>query len=128
MGFDGIQRSPGAASAAGIELWGGIECTVNRVGDTYFSQLDRNGHATRLEDLERIAALGIKALRYPVLWERTAPDGPAKADWHWADERLTRLRDLGVTPIAGLVHHGSGPPHTSLIDPSFSDGLADYAG
>src|SRR3712207_2719887 len=49
------------------------------------------------------------------------------ADWAWADERLGRLRELGITPIVGLVHHGSGPRHTSLIDPAFADGLAAFA-
>ena len=56
-------------------MWGGIECTVNRVGDAYFTQLDRSGHHRRDDDLARFAALGIRALRYPVLWETTAPDG-----------------------------------------------------
>ncbi|MBD2459568.1 sugar nucleotide-binding protein [Oscillatoria sp. FACHB-1407] len=110
-----------------LELWGGIECTVNRVGDRYFDQLDRNGHATRLEDLDRFAALGIQAIRYPILWERTAPNGLENADWSWADERLTYLDDLGIRPIVGLVHHGSGPRHTSLIDSAFPEKLAEYA-
>ncbi|WP_437972521.1 family 1 glycosylhydrolase [Sorangium sp. So ce260] len=108
-----------------MELWGGVECTVNRVRDAYHDQLDRNGHARRLDDLDRFAELGIRALRYPVLWERTAPDGCAR--FAWADARLGRLRELGVRPIVGLVHHGSGPPRTSLLDPSFVDGLARFA-
>jgi dTDP-4-dehydrorhamnose reductase len=112
---------------APIELWGGLECTVNRVMDNYFSQMERNGHANRREDLERFASLGIRAIRYPVLWERTAPDGIDNADWSWPDERLPGLRDLGVTPIVGLVHHGSGPRHTSLVDPQFADQLAEFA-
>jgi dTDP-4-dehydrorhamnose reductase len=111
-----------------MELWGGVECTVNRVRDEYFSQIERSGHAGRLDDLERIAALGVRAVRYPVLWERTAARGPESADWSWLDARLPRLRELGVTPIAGLVHHGSGPRHTSLVDPGFAPGLAGYAG
>jgi dTDP-4-dehydrorhamnose reductase len=111
-----------------LALWGGLECTVNRVRDDYFSQMDRNGHAGRLQDIERFASLGIQAIRYPVLWERTAPDGIDKADWSWADERLPALRDLGVNPIVGLIHHGSGPRHTSLVDPAFPDQLAEYAG
>jgi dTDP-4-dehydrorhamnose reductase len=110
-----------------IELWGGVECTVNRVGDNFFSQLDRNGHATRAGDLERFASLGLRAIRYPVLWERTAPDGLEKADWSWPDARLPMLREFGITPIVGLVHHGSGPQHTSLLDPEFPEKLADYA-
>ena len=111
-----------------IELWGGLECTVNRVRDEYFSQMERNGHANRRDDLERFASLGIRAIRYPVLWERTAPDGVEEADWSWPDERLPGLRDLGITPIVGLVHHGSGPRHTSLIDSGFAEGLAEFAG
>jgi len=111
-----------------LALWGGLECTVNRVRDDYFSQMDRNGHAGRLQDIERFASLGIQAIRYPVLWERTAPDGIDKADWSWADERLPALRDLGVNPIVGLIHHGSGPRHTSLVDSAFPDQLAEYAG
>src|SRR4028119_656234 len=110
-----------------LEVWAGVECTVNRVGDEYFDQLERNGHATRLEDLDRFAELGVRAIRYPVLWERTAPDGLESADWSWADERLERLRSLGILPIVGLVHHGSGPRDTSLIDPAFPEKLAVYA-
>jgi dTDP-4-dehydrorhamnose reductase len=111
-----------------LELWGGLECTVNRVRDNYFSQMDRNGHASRADDIARFADLGIRAIRYPILWERTAPEGLDKADWSWPDERLPALRDAGVTPIAGLVHHGSGPRHTSLLDPAFPEQLAEYAG
>jgi dTDP-4-dehydrorhamnose reductase len=110
------------------ELWGGIECTVNRVGDEYHSQLEFGGHCTRLSDLDLLAELGLRTLRYPLLWELTAPDGVARADWRWGDERLGRLRELGIRPIVGLVHHGSGPRHTSLVDPSFATGLAAYAG
>lgn len=111
-----------------LELWGGLECTVNRVRDNYFSQMERNGHAERLQDIDRFASLGIKAIRYPVLWERTAPDGIESADWSWSDERLPALQQLGVTPIVGLLHHGSGPRDTSLVDPAFPDKLAEYAG
>jgi dTDP-4-dehydrorhamnose reductase len=110
------------------EVWAGVECTVNRVGEVYFDQMEWNGHARRLDDLDRFAALGIRALRYPVLWERTAPGDLADADWSWPDERLHRLRALGIRPIVGLVHHGSGPRHTALTDPAFPEKLAAYAG
>jgi dTDP-4-dehydrorhamnose reductase len=118
----------GKLSAPHPELWAGVECTVNRVGDNYFDQLERSGHAHRASDLDRFASLGIKTLRYPVLWERVAPDGIARADWSWPDQRLGRLEQLGITPIVGLVHHGSGPRGTSLLDPSFPLLLAEYAG
>lgn len=66
-------------------------------------------------------------MRYPILWERTAPNGPETADWTWADERLARLRELGIDPIVGLVHHGSGPVDTSLVAADFPMRLAEYA-
>lgn len=110
-----------------LELWAGPECTYNRVGDRYLDQMRYSGFDRRLEDLDLLASLGITRLRFPMIWERIAPDGPACADWQWADERLARLRDLKVKPIAGLLHHGSGPPHTNLTDPAFPGLLADYA-
>jgi dTDP-4-dehydrorhamnose reductase len=111
-----------------VEIWAGVECTVNRVGEEYFDQLERNGHARRLDDLELFAQLGIKKIRYPVLWERVAPDGLENADWSWVDARLGKLRELGITPIVGLVHHGSGPRDTSLLDPEFPQKLTEFAG
>ncbi|MEH2248462.1 family 1 glycosylhydrolase [Nostoc sp.] len=110
-----------------LEVWAGVECTVNRVGNEYFDQLECNGHAMRLDDLDLFAELGIKAIRYPVLWERIAPDGLENADWWWADERLGRLQELGIRPIVGLVHHGSGPRNTSLVDSEFPEKLAVFA-
>src|SRR5215212_305779 len=92
-----------AQTASPLELWGGIECTVNRVGDTYFDQLRRPGVRLGDEELERFAELGLRALRFPVLWENTAPRGIDTADWRWADPRLERLRALGLPPIVGLV-------------------------
>ncbi|MGZ8411738.1 MAG: family 1 glycosylhydrolase [Gemmatirosa sp.] len=108
------------------EVWAGVECTVNRVGERFFDQLARNGHHQRDDDMERLAALGVRALRFPVLWERTAPDG-VHADWSWSDARLERLRALGVRPIVTLLHHGSGPRDTSLLDPAFPERFAAYA-
>lgn len=115
-------------TAAPLELWGGLECTVRRVGDRFADQIVRTGHHERPEDLDRFAALGLRTLRYPVLWERTAPDGVERADWRWPDARLARLRESGIRPIVTLLHHGSGPRGTDLLDPEFPDRLATYAG
>jgi len=117
-----------SSQACPLELWGGLECTVNRVRDVYHTQLDRNGHEERSSDIERFAGLGIKAIRYPVLWERHAPNGLETADWSWSDDRLAALKKVGITPIAGLLHHGSGPLDTSLVDSRFPEKLAEYAG
>jgi dTDP-4-dehydrorhamnose reductase len=110
-----------------LEIWGGIECTFNRVGERYFDQISLSGHADRPEDLERFASLGIRTLRYPVLWERIAPGELRDADWSATDASLTKMRELGIRPIVGLVHHGSGPRHTSLVDPEFPQKLRLFA-
>lgn len=52
-----------------IEIWGGIESTINRVKDTFHDQSEYSGHYTREGDIDRIASLGIKMLHYPVPWE-----------------------------------------------------------
>lgn len=117
-----IQPSPNRP-----EVWGGIECTVNRVGNRYFDQIERSGHAARPDDFELFAALGLRTLRYPVLWERVAPGALDAADWTWVDERMSRMQQHGITPIVGFVHHGSGPRHTSLLDPEFPQRLAAFA-
>ena len=112
----------------GLELWGGVECTVNRVGDRYRDQMRLSGHHDRVEDLAAIAALGIRTLRFPVLWERVAPDTPDHNDWAWSDERLGECARLGIRPIVGLLHHGSGPRRTSLLDPAMPELFGAYAG
>jgi dTDP-4-dehydrorhamnose reductase len=110
-----------------MELWGGHECTVNRVGGRWFDQTPRSGHEHRIEDLALFADLGLRKLRYPALWERISPDHPERRDFRWTDERLPEIRRLGMQPILTLCHHGSGPHYTSLLDESFAPGLARHA-
>ena len=86
----------GTHTAPRPELWGGVECTINRVGDRWFSQLERSGHLQRDSDLDAFAGLGIRALRQPVLWEQIAPGALDDGDWDWAARRLGRLRALGI--------------------------------
>ena len=105
---------------ASLQLWAGPECTVNRVGDLFCDQLELTGFARRIDDLDRLAELGAKRVRFPLLWERTAPSAPDQYQWEWGDVRLQRLRELQVAPIIGLVHHGSGPHYTNLLDRAVS--------
>ncbi len=119
-----IQRTFGAAP---LEKWGGAECTVNRVGDQWFDQVRATGHHDRPADLQAMAGLNLDAVRLPILWERVWPDPARPPDWAWSDRWCAGLVEHGIRPIAGLVHHGSGPAGTSLIDPSFAPRLADYA-
>jgi len=111
-----------------LEIWGGIECTINRIGDSFRDQLHYAGHYTRENDIEEIAALGISKLRYPVLWEAHEPDsGIQTINWEKTSDQLEKIRSHGIIPIAGLLHHGSGPKFTSLSDPEFPYKLAAYA-
>ena len=118
MSFD--KRSP-------VAIWGGFECTVARLRDDYRDQLLETGHLHRVSDLDLVGDLGIRTLRYPVLWEHVAPEALDAPQWDWHDQRLSHLRQIGITPIVGLVHHGGGPRYTSLLDPAFPDLLARYA-
>lgn len=110
-----------------LEMWGGVECTVNRVGDRYFDQIARSGHMLRLDDLDHFADLGLRALRFPLLWEHMQPERDGEPDWRWADRALGRLRERGVRPIVGLLHHGFGPRWTDARDPEFPVLFARYA-
>lgn len=107
-----------------LDLWGGVEYTHNRVRDRTFDQVELSGHAHRLDDYQLFAALGIRSLRFGLLWERFEQTN----SWTWSDERLQEVLRLGMRPIAGLLHHGSGPKHTNLLDPQFPEKLAAYAG
>ena len=110
-----------AREEAPLELWGGVECSVVRVGDTVRDQIAETGHENRPRDLQRIADLGIRTVRYPVLWERCG------AGWDWHDRQLAAMRSLGLRPVAGLLHHGAGVLPGGLLDPGFPEGLAVHA-
>jgi dTDP-4-dehydrorhamnose reductase len=112
---------------APIPIWGGFECSVVRIGEEYRDEAAETGHKGRLEDLDIVPWLGVRTLRYGVLWERIAPTDPAERQWQSSDLALKRLQELEVDPIVGLLHHGSGPSYTDLLDPRFPRLLADYA-
>jgi dTDP-4-dehydrorhamnose reductase len=109
------------------EVWGGIECTINRVNNIFRDQLHSTGHYTRTDDIAAFAELGIRKLRYPVLWEYHQPEKGKEIDWSWTKTQLNQIRSFQVEPIAGLLHHGSGPGYTDLLDDEFPDKLASYA-
>ncbi|MGE5520040.1 MAG: family 1 glycosylhydrolase [Candidatus Dadabacteria bacterium] len=109
------------------EVWGGIECTINRVQNEFNDQLEHSGHYYRNGDLEQVAGLGISKIRYPILWEKHQPVRDLPIDWTWAEQRLTILKNHNIQVIAGLVHHGSGPSYTNLLDQEFPYLLAEYA-
>jgi dTDP-4-dehydrorhamnose reductase len=111
-----------------LELWASPEPTFARIdATTVRDQIAETGLDVRAGDAERIAALGVSASRVPVLWERVAPIDPHERDYREPQRRLDALRAAGVEPIVTLLHHGSGPQYTDLLDPAFPMWFADYA-
>ena len=108
-----------------VEIWGGVECTIARLKNRVHDQLEKSGHESRLSDFNLFADLGIKKIRYPLLWEKYELEKDKFLLLH--DERLNKLRELEILPIAGLLHHGSGPIFTNLLDPDFPRLLSEYA-
>lgn len=108
-----------------VEIWGGAECSYVRVRDSVYDQLTRSGHINRNDDLYLFADLNIRTIRYPLLWEMYVRNPGQFLSVN--DFRLNRLRELGITPVAGLLHHGSGPSFTNLLDDKFPRLLSEYA-
>ncbi len=108
-----------------VEIWGGAEYSFVRTGNEIYDQLECSGHETRPGDLEYFAELGIRTIRYPLLWEKYS--GNEEEFFRLHDSRLNRLGQLGIIPIAGLLHHGSGPFFTDLHDKNFPELLAGFA-
>jgi len=80
------------------------------------------------EDVDRVAGLGVKALRYGIPWYRVNP-APGVFDWSWTDPVLEYLvQTKGLTPIVDLMHYGT--PlwlENHFADPSYPRLVAEYA-
>lgn len=109
------------------EIWGGIECTINRVNDRYLDQLDLAGLYNNPAYLDSITGLGIKQVRFPVLWEKHEPVLSAGIDWSFSESCLNKFRLNNIEPVVGLLHHGSGPAYTDMLQDDFPGLFAGYA-
>ncbi len=110
-----------------IPIWGGIECSINRVGNNFYDQLEMNGFYDSDENIQALVACNIKTIRFPILWERHESVKGCVINWSWAAGQLNSLKENNIEPIIGLVHHGSGPAFTNLLDKNFSELFAAYA-
>lgn len=109
-----------------VEIWGGIEYSVARVNNRFTDQLKKSGYDKRPDYIRLFADLGIKTIRFPILWEKVSCK-KGKPDFSSVDRHIEKLLKYNITPIAGFVHHGNGPDFTCLSDPNFSEYLAEYA-
>jgi dTDP-4-dehydrorhamnose reductase len=126
MNEAGARAAGNGQSSPGLQMWMGFECSIVRIGDHYRNQIEETGHLIRKTDLAEAFDLGVLKIRFPVLWEMIQPDGQER-DWEWTDTWLEEVRGRGIEPIAGLLHHGSGPPSTNLLDPEFPERFARHA-
>ena len=109
-----------------MEVWGGIECSVNRIDESYLDQFTYQNLYDRPELLDEIINLGIKTLRFPILWEKNWTDENEPPTW-LVQEHLALLKRNDIHVIAGLVHHGSGPRYAEIQHDCFPEKLAAYA-
>ena len=98
------------SAASPLELWGGVECTIVRLGDDYRDQVVETGHLRARDDIDRDGRARHQsgALSDPV-GRRSLRSARPNSTSPGHDERLAMLRERGIKVIGGLVHHGSGP-------------------
>ena len=80
----------------------------------------------RRQDVEHIAQIGLRRCGTRLLerYHGVPADDPS---WTWLERQLNALRYYNINPIAGLVHHGSGPIHACVSDPSFANEIEKFA-
>ena len=79
------------------------------------------------EDLDRVAALGVNALRYSVPWYRANPR-PGVYDWGWIARPLVYLGRLGIIPVIDLIHYGTPLwMENGVVNHEFPERFAEYA-
>jgi beta-glucosidase/6-phospho-beta-glucosidase/beta-galactosidase len=100
-----------AFGAGGRFHWlAGIEDTFitapsPRTGRT-LDEYELTEHYARWEDdIELLAHLGVRAVRYGIPWHRINP-APGRWDFAWADRPLERLLERGIDPVVDLIHYG----------------------
>jgi beta-glucosidase len=91
-------------------------------------EYELTGHYERWrEDLDLVAELGVRTVRYGIPWHRV---NPAKDVWDWsfADRTLERLLELGIDPIVDLVHYGLPPwIEDAYLNPDFGQYMGEFA-
>ncbi len=108
----------------------GIECSYPTIhnGTWRFDAMEACDHYKRWEeDLQLVAKIGIKYLRYGPPLHRIFL-GPNKYDWDFLDKVSTGMQMLGITPILDLCHFGVPDWLENFQNPELPTRLAEYAG
>lgn len=112
----------------GFVVGTGIECSAPTIAGGYRQdELVKTGHWTRYaEDLDLVAAFGIRYLRYGVPFHVVARE-PNRFDWTWTDSAFGALRDAGLEPIADLLHFGVPDDIRGIGDPAMPARFLGFA-
>ena len=79
------------------------------------------------EDLDLLAQLQVRSVRYGIPWHRINP-APGVWDFSSADGPLERLLELGIQPVVDLVHYGVPSwIEQAYLAPDFDARMAEYA-
>ncbi len=89
----------------------GIEDTfigqTERVGERVLDEYALTHHYIYWrEDIDRAAALGVRAMRYGIPWYKVEP-APGVFDWEWVDRVLEYIAGKGIAIIIDLMHYGT---------------------
>src|ERR1051326_8338800 len=79
------------------------------------------------KDFDLVCEMGVEFLRFGPPYYRTHL-GPGRYDWDFADETFTRLRQLGINPIADLCHFGVPDWIGNFQNPEWPQLFAEYCG
>jgi hypothetical protein len=109
-----------------MEFLTGFESTYLPGHDVDVLRLTRHDERWH-DDLRLVRDLGIRRLRYPIPWHRIEATR-GRYDWGWLDEVLAGMRELGLAPIADLVHHTSYPRwlRDGFLDPAFGPAFTAF--
>ncbi len=121
-------------------MWDGDFVWAVGIEDTFIPQLHRRTgrildeydltqhYRFWRDDLERVAGLGVRYLRYGIPWYRVNP-APGRFDWSWTDEVIPHMVErLRLQPIVDLVHYGC--PlwlEREFINQAYPERVAEYA-
>ncbi len=97
-------------SPEGFVWAAGIENTfigqTERAGERVLDEFDLTDHYRYWrEDLDRVASLGVRALRYGLPWYKIETQ-PGKFDWDWSDRAIAYAAEKGIEIIFDLMHYG----------------------
>ena len=107
----------------------GIECSYPTIdnGKIRRDQLEECGHYKYWKkDLQLVKDLGIKVLRYGLPYY-TIHRGEGRYDWSFADEVMSEMKRLKITPILDLLHFGLPEWLGNFQNPELPVHFANYA-